>query len=612
MLKEKSFMPLLRKFLVITGFLICSIAPTRADAALITTNGNGEGPTDVGTWYITYYSDGIWAAGFRSTPVMYRPLCSETSNDFRTYNSDDTAVMDFHLRQLAEAKIDFILFDNTNGGESGYYMANAPIWENSRIMCERIKLWNDSHSWKIKYAHAIGVYGIMRGSDPVGVCIEKQAEYVYTNYVTHPSYGGAYYELNGKPLLVTYTWDAVSHLEWEGYGGDKTYGSRFTVRSASSQSWIGPKAGLYGWNLCDAGVQVHEEVELVMPGFKAANGHFVGRQNGVFYANCWNTVLNNPLPKIVMITAFNDYCEDAAVWITETSLLVDGTSEKWYGTDGQLHASMYWDMTKAYIDTLRASPVDSPEIPKPTLPRINAAASSIVTDAWPATSAIDGTGSCWSSAAMGAESGTPQWIYVDMGAEYEVERVRLVPRTSGLYFPVDFIFQYSDDAQTWTDVPGQSYSNISNPGGTERSFDFSAAVTARYIRLYVTRFRADETYGYHVQIAEFYCDGPIAGTVARKSSAVSRKWELAIAPNPFNPNCRVTFSSATIGMATLAIYDVHGRLVKTLLHERFAVGSHSVAWDGTDRLGRKAPAGVYVYKLSAGNQVLTKKAILER
>ena len=68
------------------------------------TNGNGLGPTDVGTWYCTYYGDD-WSnvGGMGYPPTLYRPLCSAVPGDFRTYNAADTSVIDYHLEQLAEA-----------------------------------------------------------------------------------------------------------------------------------------------------------------------------------------------------------------------------------------------------------------------------------------------------------------------------------------------------------------------------------------------------------------------------------------------------------------------------------------------------------------------------
>lgn len=66
---------------------------------------------DVGIWYCTYYHTkptDIWDQPYGSSIVKYRPLCSAKKDDFRKYDADDPAVIDFHLEEIAKAKIDFL------------------------------------------------------------------------------------------------------------------------------------------------------------------------------------------------------------------------------------------------------------------------------------------------------------------------------------------------------------------------------------------------------------------------------------------------------------------------------------------------------------------------
>jgi hypothetical protein len=60
----------------------------------------------------------------------------------------------------------------------------------------------------------------------------------------------------------------------------------------------------------------------------------------------------------------------------------------------------------------------------------------------------------------------------------------------------------------------------------------------------------------------------------------------------------------------LAVYDVTGRLVKTLVDREQEVGYYSVEWDGKDGRGREAPSGIYFYRLQSGTYTATKKLIL--
>ncbi|MCD4797082.1 MAG: T9SS type A sorting domain-containing protein, partial [Candidatus Cloacimonetes bacterium] len=57
-------------------------------------------------------------------------------------------------------------------------------------------------------------------------------------------------------------------------------------------------------------------------------------------------------------------------------------------------------------------------------------------------------------------------------------------------------------------------------------------------------------------------------------------------------------------------YNVKGQKVKTLVKERMDAGNHSVIWNGDDDNGETVCSGVYFYKLSAGNEIKVKKAII--
>jgi hypothetical protein len=82
-------------------------------------------------------------------------------------------------------------------------------------------------------------------------------------------------------------------------------------------------------------------------------------------------------------------------------------------------------------------------------------------------------------------------------------------------------------------------------------------------------------------------------------------------PNPFNPQTTIAFSIEARGRVTIAIYDVTGARVKTLLDETRAAGSYTdVRWDGTDAAGSPVASGVYFYRLEAGRFAQTHKMVL--
>ena len=64
-------------------------------------------------------------------------------------------------------------------------------------------------------------------------------------------------------------------------------------------------------------------------------------------------MLENPSPRIVMITTFNDYNEDSAIFPTDTSGCDNSYEEQWYDETGELNASLYFDITCEAIQKLR-------------------------------------------------------------------------------------------------------------------------------------------------------------------------------------------------------------------------------------------------------------------
>ncbi|HEX5132440.1 MAG TPA: FlgD immunoglobulin-like domain containing protein [Candidatus Krumholzibacteria bacterium] len=87
---------------------------------------------------------------------------------------------------------------------------------------------------------------------------------------------------------------------------------------------------------------------------------------------------------------------------------------------------------------------------------------------------------------------------------------------------------------------------------------------------------------------------------------------LPVSPNPFNPDTRIRFTLAGPDEVTLRIYDVHGRLVTTVVEGVQAQGLHEIPWDGSDASGRALPSGVYFAALSADRRVFTQKLVILR
>jgi hypothetical protein len=83
-------------------------------------------------------------------------------------------------------------------------------------------------------------------------------------------------------------------------------------------------------------------------------------------------------------------------------------------------------------------------------------------------------------------------------------------------------------------------------------------------------------------------------------------------PNPFNPTTTIQFNLDQKADVTLAVYNLQGQLVNTVVSGSLSAGSHNVAWDGKDKEGNDAGSGVYIYRLIAGETSVSKKMIVVR
>ncbi len=66
----------------------------------------------------------------------------------------------------------------------------------------------------------------------------------------------------------------------------------------------------------------------------------------------------------------------------------------------------------------------------------------------------------------------------------------------------------------------------------------------------------------------------------------------------------------TDGFAEIAIYDVRGRMIRTLVSGNATAGYNEVVWDGRNDSGDRVASGVYLYQLRTGSVVETKKMVM--
>jgi hypothetical protein len=84
-------------------------------------------------------------------------------------------------------------------------------------------------------------------------------------------------------------------------------------------------------------------------------------------------------------------------------------------------------------------------------------------------------------------------------------------------------------------------------------------------------------------------------------------------PNPFNPRTTVRYQIGTKSHVKLGIFDVSGRLVRTLVDDVQVAGPYSIAWDGSTDAGDAVSSGVYWARMSTadGFEASTKMVVLK-
>jgi hypothetical protein len=81
-------------------------------------------------------------------------------------------------------------------------------------------------------------------------------------------------------------------------------------------------------------------------------------------------------------------------------------------------------------------------------------------------------------------------------------------------------------------------------------------------------------------------------------------------PNPFNPSTTISFDLPVKSHVELAIYNILGQRVATLLNQDFPAGEHEAKWYGTSDQGISVASGVYLYRIRAEGFTKTRKMLL--
>lgn len=112
-------------------------------------------------------------------------------------------------------------------------------------------------------------------------------------------------------------------------------------------------------------------------------------------------------------------------------------------------------------------------------------------------------------------------------------------------------------------------------------------------------------------VDDFYIIALDSGLVAiDDETLVPNSFELfSPYPNPFNPKTVIGYQLPEHGDVTMQVFDIKGRLIKTLIDGFVEPGFHEIEWNATDNNGIPVSTGVYFCKITIGHSSQTKKVL---
>jgi len=109
---------------------------------------------------------------------------------------------------------------------------------------------------------------------------------------------------------------------------------------------------------------------------------------------------------------------------------------------------------------------------------------------------------------------------------------------------------------------------------------------------------------YHANREVFVESAPLA--------AIANNFTVMAYPNPFNPSTTIRYSVTSSAIAHIAIYDITGKIITTLINKEQPTGWYEIQWNGTNQNGKDVPGGVYLSRAAVGKEIKTSKLILLR
>ena len=169
----------------------------------------------------------------------------------------------------------------------------------------------------------------------------------------------------------------------------------------------------------------------------------------------------------------------------------------------------------------------------------------------------------------------------------------------------DVIRAYNSDILVGSRVWSGSYTDVPVMGKDFQS-ETQGFLTDSQVPTFKLIKKSGQELMLQADIPEWTSNGIFIIENASSSEIIPDNFGLASAyPNPFNPTTTISFSVPSESIVSLKIYDISGRLLKTLLSNNYQPGYHSVTWNASD-----ISSGVYFVKMNADGFSTSQKLML--
>ena len=99
-------------------------------------------------------------------------------------------------------------------------------------------------------------------------------------------------------------------------------------------------------------------------------------------------------------------------------------------------------------------------------------------------------------------------------------------------------------------------------------------------------------------------------TIEKRSPLPDAYALIGAHPNPFNPVTTISYALPEQANAKVVVFNILGQEIRTLVSGVQPAGYYNVVWDGRDNTGIAVGSGVYLYRLTAGSFVESKRMTL--